>query len=246
MKISILQWNIWCNEDVRNIAGFLRQNKTDIICLQEMAINYPKQAIKHAPDYLAKELGCNYYYQELPIESISGGKLMLANGVFSRFPILAKRYYWTNNPAEAGGCSNEKRVYVEIGLAVAGKILKVGTTHMSYTHKFEVNSQKQKETNRLVDFIVKNKRRFIITGDMNAQPGSYTIKKLESVFNNLGPSYDYKTWTTKPFSYNGFEANTLGWRLDHIFGTKDIKLIKSEVIQTDYSDHLPIKSIIEI
>ena len=63
---------------------------------------------------------------------------------------------------------------------------------------------------------------------------------------NLGPDYHEKTWTTKPFSYNGFSENSLNWRLDFVFGTKDIKVISSEIIKTDLSDHLPILIKIEI
>lgn len=245
MKISILQWNIWCDEDVRNTLEFLKQNKADIVCLQELTINYPNQAIQNSPEYIAKGLGYNFHYQELPIESISGGRLMLANGVFSRFPITKKKVYWTNNPSNAKGYSNEKRVYVEAALSVRNKQLTVGTTHMSYTHKFEATEKKIGETDRLIKFISKHKKSLIVTGDMNAQPGSYTVMQLEAHFKNIAPDYIQKTWTTKPFSYNGFEANTLNWRLDHIFATKDIKLVENKIIKTKYSDHLPILTIID-
>lgn len=57
---------------------------------------------------------------------------------------------------------------------------------------------------------------------------------------NIGRDYDQKTWTTKPFSYNGFEANTLDWRLDYIFGSSDMVVNSSEMLQTEFSDHLPV------
>jgi endonuclease/exonuclease/phosphatase family metal-dependent hydrolase len=245
MKISILQWNIWCDEDVRNSLEFLKQNKADIICLQEMTLNYPNQTIKNSPEYIARGLGYIFHYQELPIESINGGKLMLANGIFSRFSISKKKIYWTNNPSEAGGYSNEKRVYVEVELNIGGANLTVGTTHMSYTHKFEINKQKQLETDNLLKIISRHKSKFVISGDMNAPPGSYTIKKLGSMFKNIGPDYDKNTWTTKPFNYNGFSEKNLNWRLDHIFATKDINLVKTKILKTNYSDHLPILTIVE-
>lgn len=246
MKISILQWNIWCDEDVRNNLKFLKDNRTDVICLQELTINYPKQYVKNSPEYIANGLVYNGHWQELPIESVSGGKLMLANGIFSKFPITNKKVYWTSNPKNSGGYSNEKRVYVQAELELGKQKLKIGTTHMSYTHKFEPNEQKKNETDKLIKYIASNKSKFIICGDMNASPGSYTVKKLESIFKNIGPNYSKKTWTTKPFSYNGFVENDLNWRLDHLFATEDIKLIKSSVLKTDLSDHLPILSEVEI
>lgn len=36
-KLSILQWNVWYLEDIKNTAQFLSENKADVICLQELA-----------------------------------------------------------------------------------------------------------------------------------------------------------------------------------------------------------------
>lgn len=38
MKLSVLQWNVWYKEDIRNIAKFLREHPADVICLQELTI----------------------------------------------------------------------------------------------------------------------------------------------------------------------------------------------------------------
>ena len=48
------------------------------------------------------------------------------------------------------------------------------------------------------------------------------------------------TWTTKPFSYNGFEATKLDYKLDYVFTSDDITVKDIRVIKTEYSDHLPI------
>lgn len=246
MKVTILQWNIWCDEDVRNIAKFLSQNWADIICLQEMTINYPEQIVKNTPEFITKQIGYKGFYKELPIESTIGGKLMLANGIFSHYPIINNDYYWTNNPKNTIGYSNEKRVYVEVEIQVGDKKLTVGTTHMSYTHKFEITEQKAQEVNNLISYISKHKNNFIITGDFNAPPGSPIIDQFSKKYINLGPDLSKKTWTTKTFSYNGFEENNLNWRLDYIFGTKDIKKVNSKVLKTEFSDHLPILTTIDL
>ncbi|MEI6237127.1 MAG: endonuclease/exonuclease/phosphatase family protein, partial [Candidatus Saccharibacteria bacterium] len=95
-------------------------------------------------------------------------------------------------------------------------------------------------------YISKYHKRFIIAGDFNAPPHSCIIKKFMAKYQNLGPDFKQKTWTTKPFKYNGFEENNLKWRLDYIFGTKDIRLIESKILKTEFSDHLPIYSVIVI
>lgn len=45
--IKILQWDVWYLEDIKNIAAFLKENKADIICLQELTIDFDKQNHLH-------------------------------------------------------------------------------------------------------------------------------------------------------------------------------------------------------
>jgi endonuclease/exonuclease/phosphatase family metal-dependent hydrolase len=240
MILSILHWNIWYEEDARNIATALKEHPADIVCLQELSIGYPGGAIHDVPAYLAEQLGYHSYYKELPIESTDGSKLTLADGIFSKYPIKDSRYTWINQPKAGGGYNDEYRVYVEIDVEIEGKKLTVATSHMSYTDRFEPTESKKHETDLLVGELKKHHDRFVFTGDLNAQPGSYTINAISDVLQNAGPDESQKTWTTKPFSYNGFEAKSLDWRLDYVFTTPDIKVESAEVLKTDYSDHLPI------
>ncbi len=240
MTFSVLQWNIWYKEDIRNIGKFLESHKADIICLQELSLNHPLQTIKDTPAYIAEQLGYNYYHKELPIESTEGEPITLANGIFSRFPITSKRFTWINQPEQSGGPEDEYRAYVEVLIDVEGKEARAGTTHMSYTHRFESTANKQRETDVLVAELKKSATPLIFTGDLNALPGSYTIESVESILKHAGPSMDQKSWATKPFSYNGFEEDKLNWRLDYVFASKDLKIESSKILQTEYSDHLPI------
>lgn len=240
MEVSVLQWNIWFKEDPSKIAGFLQNNKADIICLQEMTINSKDHTIKDVPAYIAEELGYKYYQKELPIESTDGEKMMLANGIFSRFPISKVHYAWINEPQNSGGYDDEYRAYVEVTVNIQGKDLSVGTTHMSYTHRFQETDNKQYETIKLCSELKKHTESFVFTGDLNALKDSHTINLIESHLHNAGPPADKNTWTTKPFSYNGFEETDLNWRLDYVFMTPDLKIVSSETLQTNLSDHLPI------
>ena len=81
---------------------------------------------------------------------------------------------------------------------------------------------------------------------MNIAPNSESIRQIEKYLVQCGPDYQEPTWTTKPFSYKGFEEDKLRWRLDYAFTTRDVKVINSEIINTEYSDHLPILIEIEV
>lgn len=236
-KFTILQWNVWYLEDIKNIVSFLKENKADIICLQELTIDFDKQNNIHTPDYIAKELGYNVYYQDI---AFAGKTTKLANAIFSKHKLTDTRTTWINQERGSGNYDDENRAYVEAKVSVYGKELTVGTAHMSYTHAFEPTSRKLQEVDVLITAIKDNTKNFVLTGDFNAPPDSEVINRLVKYVKNLGPSYDQKTWTTKPFSYNGFEVNSLDYRLDYAFGSEDIATRSARVLKTEFSDHLPI------
>jgi endonuclease/exonuclease/phosphatase family metal-dependent hydrolase len=242
MQISILQWNAWYDEDINNVVRFLKEHPADIICLQELVIHKNK----NSPKYIANQLGYNFYDYALPISSTDGEKIMLANGIFSRFPITTKRFVLTEESSGVGGYNDESRSYIEVTLDISGKEMTVATTHMSYTHKFEATESKNLETKKLLKEVSNHKESYIFAGDLNALPDSPTVQAISSLLQNAGPDTSVNTWATKPFSYNNFEASTLDWRLDYIFTTKDIAILSSKIIKTDYSDHLPVFALIDI
>lgn len=242
MQVSVLQWNISYQEDICNVVTLLRQYKPDIICLQELTLNYEHQQFIDTPAWVAKELGYNYVCKDYPmVRDIRG-----ANGIFTRFPICSSRFVWTATPNGAGDDSDEHRVYIEADLTVEGSRLTVGTTHMHYTHRLRSTSYKRQETDRLMTELNKHDKNFVFTGDLNATPHSYTVKQITKHLKNAGPDFSQKTWTTKPFSYNGFKENTLNWRLDYVLVSRNLKSVESRVIRTEYSDHLPILATLKI
>jgi endonuclease/exonuclease/phosphatase family metal-dependent hydrolase len=236
MKLSILQWNVWYKEDIRNVAAFLREHPADVICLQELTIqDIPKTG--HTPDYIAKQLDYHHFYKEI---DLGEGKINIANGIFSKYPIISTNWQWINEASGTGHYDDEYRAYVEVTLDVDGTEVTVATTHMSYTNAFASTPRKQQETQRLIDILKIKQSKYIFTGDLNAAPDSPIIQAVSDVLKNVGPDLNQPTWTTKPFSYDGFEETNLNWRLDYIFATPDVKVVEAKVLSTDYSDHLPV------
>ncbi|HUB93100.1 MAG TPA: endonuclease/exonuclease/phosphatase family protein [Verrucomicrobiae bacterium] len=242
MNLTILQWNIWYREDIRNIAQFLKGHPADIICLQELTIRSAPE-IGYGPHYIAEQLGYNQYHKEI---NLGDGKINLANGIFTRFPITQRHFAWINEPQSTGGYDDEYRAYVEVVVDVEGKRIRIGTAHMSYTHQFEPTERKREETDRLMAQLARKDGPLVFTGDLNASPDSYTIHAVANTLNNMGPGYEERTWATKPFSYGGFEETELAWRLDYIFATPDVKPLKAEILRTEYSDHLPVWAKLDI
>ncbi|MEK7531077.1 MAG: endonuclease/exonuclease/phosphatase family protein [Patescibacteria group bacterium] len=243
--MKLLQWNIWYKEDIRNVLKLLREVNADVICLQELTINHPHYNQRmNTAQFIAEGLGFHYHFKEAQSGIVDGVEEKYGNGIFSRYPILKTNHVYIQDPldpyVENTDYDKEGRIYVEIAVNVGGRELTVGTVHMSYTHKFEPNEAKKVETNKLVEVLKSKKDNFIITGDFNSLPDSYTITEIEKYLKNLGPAQTENTWTTKPFSYNGFEVNSLDWRLDYCFATPDVQTVSAKILETAYSDHLPI------
>ena len=240
-SVTFLQWNVLYTEEPSNIIKLLKEIKPDIFALQELTSGFEIHKGQDIPALIAKELGY-YYYEKLSADSADEGDEKFGNGIFSRFPIVSKEFHWINqyDPKVEKGYDNQYKAYVEITVDVDGRPLTVGTAHMSYTHRFINYSRKRKEADELFKVLDAKKSNYIFSGDLNSRPNSYTVKGIAKRLRHAGPKFDTMTWTTKPFSYRGFEEADLNWRLDYVFTTKDIKVLSSEVVSTDYSDHLPI------
>jgi len=243
--MKILQWNIWYKDDIDNILKTILEVKADIVCLQELTVNHPhyNQKIDTAK-YIADGIQFDYFYKPAQVRKLEVDKEMsYGNGIFSRYPITKQSFDYIlklDTPSDEEDYSTENRVYIEVELDTPSGKLSIGTTHMSYTDKFLSTPAKEAEADKLVSLIQSKKERFILTGDFNALPESYTVSSVLKHLVNSGPSLETKTWTTKPFSYKGFEADDLHWRLDYCFATPDIKIKSAQVLQTPFSDHLPI------
>ena len=184
--------------------------------------------------------------KEIDLDEPDGRVFHLANGIYSRFEITDSHSAWINKPTGSGGYDDELRAYSEVTFRVEGELFTVGTTHMSYTHGFAETDRKRAETDALVSELSKHDKRFVFTGDLNASESSYTIRQIIKSLTDVGLGTRANTWTTKPFSYNGFEEDKLRWRLDYVFASHDLKVTKYEVLDTPFSDHLPVLAVFEV
>ena len=228
--MKILQWNIWNNENINNIVKELKSLDADIVCVQELCFTGSNKTNINVLSNVYP-----YIYYEIA-DTFPDGRSQ-CNAILSKYPFLEKSKNYVQNPGiDKNDYSKEGRIYIEASIKSNGKVYNIGTTHLSYTHKFEETKLKDIEVNKLIN-IIKNKTNYIFTGDLNTVKTSKYIKEIEKYYINHDTS---NTWTTKPFSYNGFEANTLDYKIDYVFTSNDIKVQSIKTINTEYSDHLPI------
>lgn len=245
-KLKVMTWNVWLVEKADNILSLIKEIEPDILCCQELTTDSFVNPSRNIPAEISKLAAMNYKYQQI-LERSGEQYYKIGNAIFSKLPIIDYKFsYIGQTSPDSPNYPYERRVYMEVKLKTDDKTLTVGTTHLSYSHAFKITRKRHEEFNGLIDSVKNHKERFVLPGDLNSLPNSRTIAELKKYFAHAGPSYNEPTWTTKPFSYQGFEASTLDWRIDYIFATRDIKILSSKTVKTEFSDHLPILAEIEI
>lgn len=228
--VKLLQWNIWFKENIDNIIMELKKFDVDIVCIQELSITATDNSNVNKLKTLYP-----YMYYEIADTFLDGRSQ--CNAILSKYPIIKTNKRYVQDPSDnKNDYSKEGRIYIEVELDINGRVINIGTTHLSYTHKFEETSLKDEEINKLITCINK-KEKYIFAGDLNTTKTSKYVKQIEQHLINNDTS---NTWTTKPFSYQGFDEDKLNWKLDYIFSTSDINVKETKVLETQYSDHLPV------
>lgn len=244
MRIKILHWNIWFQERAENILKVVKKINPDICCFQEVTVGSKFNGKKDVAKFIGDKLNYNFNFSnshkyEFPITP-KGEVNYGGNAIFSRFPIIKNSNFPIINPKDSPKLKYERRTCAVSDIRIGKKILKVATTHKSYSSGFMEDKEKISETEKLVSFLKKYPKDVIFTGDLNLSPNTKSIKLIENELNHCGPDYSKSTWTTKPFSFMGFEETKLKWRLDYVFASKNIKILNSKIIKTKFSDHLPV------
>ncbi len=242
MNIKLLQWNIWIKEKIEHIVKEIKRLDPDIICLQELTRECEYNRFIDTPDYIANRLGFDYFFYEAQSWE-KGPTKSQGNGIFSRWPIEKSSYTYIQQPPSSSFVKNssaEGRVYIQAEIQTNSELLTVGTTHLSFTKFFTDVDLKKRQIDVLINSIKKNSRYFVFAGDLNSPPESYVVPQLTKMLNHAGPSFEQKTWATKIHDKDGFRVDSLQYRLDYVFATKDLQVKSAKIVQTDYSDHLPV------
>ncbi|MFA6512386.1 MAG: endonuclease/exonuclease/phosphatase family protein [Patescibacteria group bacterium] len=244
MHIKLLQWNILFDEKYENILRELKKINADVLCLEEATTQSPVNRKRHVADDLARALGMHVHYGRAGHWE---GR-HFGNAVLSRFPIVKRRMI----PLKIHEAYHDtpeyiKRGYVEATLNIRGKRLAVGVTHLAFRRRFHHTPVKVKEADRLMEIVRKRKKNYILCGDMNALPQSYTIRHFKKCLVNAGPPYREKSFTTIPFTFEGWHARRLHYRVDYCFTTPDIRVKTARFLgDVKASDHLPILIELEV
>jgi len=248
MKFSLLTYNIWSGKYWKEVINFLQAENPDVICLQEVGIYNPYHEESKDIDMCAKLQAAlpdhNLLYAPIGKRLSNNKEESFGNAILTKFPISASETHYLLHPLRWTKKHEEQsRNILEVNLLVKDRAFTVVTGHLTYAPEFNDTEDQIKEAAQILN-IIKGKSPLIFAGDYNSHANTRVFRMLKEKL----PISDGKlspTFAKYPFSYNDFSVSGLEYKIDHILGTKDVRILNAKVIDVPYSDHLPISAEIE-
>lgn len=232
------------------MLNVVNEQKPDIICFQEFYTR--KKGPYDIVDSLKRLLDVKYYYF---VPSMISERESLGMAIFSRFPIQ------DTGRIRFPGVSGNESIFVD--LKVRNKKIRVYNVHFQsisfekedyvYLDQVKGMDPKMNSSKRIarmlkyaftkrseqVDVMKAHMRTcqlpFVIAGDFNDTPASYTVTKITDSLNNAFIEKGQGFGKT----YNGKFPN---FQIDYIATTKDIDVVNYKIIEAKLSDHFPVRS----
>jgi len=233
--MKIVSWNIWGGKYMDEILSFLKDADADVIALQEVIQEI--DGTGNIAEKIANELGYEWAYfttERFPIsflEQRDEREIDWGNAVLSRYKIRDMRVHVLSE--------EEPRTAIETVLDIDGKPFHFFSTHLFHTHQKPSDLQVLQAKNLLK---VIPEERAIVAGDFNALPDDETIKTMNGALVSADRGNRTPSWSVYPEGCRVCRPEGVIYRLDYIFGTKDIQFDSFFVEQSKGADHLPIST----
>ncbi|WP_028552152.1 endonuclease/exonuclease/phosphatase family protein [Paenibacillus sp. UNC451MF] len=211
--------------DLVRIADVLKQSEAEVIALQEVDNHWSERSeFEDQAKRLAQLLEMNYTFaanlQRPPAEGRTEPR-QYGVAILSAFPIVATHHYELPKIHEA----SEQRGLLEATIRIGETEVNVYTVHLA------LSSEERLLQNKKIIEIAQGKKEYaIFMGDFNAGP---TAMEMRPMFELYGEAFEGQQ---EAFTFPAIKPNIQG---DYIFYTKNLEAIRSEIIVTLASDHLP-------
>lgn len=226
--LRVMTYNIHHGEgldgriDLERIAALIKQEKADIVSLQEVDRGVLRTQRRDLPAELSKLTGMNVYFDgNLKYQGGDYG-----NAVLTRFPILqsTNTHYKMLEP-------NEHRGVIQLVLDVNGRKLLLMNTHLD----FHPNGMAERllHVQTMKELIDSYKLPVIVCGDFNSTPDSKTHSAMKQ--------YLRDTWEVVGKGRgNSFSSDHPSKRIDYLWISSELQPVQAWLPKTTASDHLPV------
>jgi len=212
-------------ENVAKIAECIRQQKPDIVFLQEVVIDSGLGSFNQAP-VLAEKAGMHIWvFGQCINDGLPFHRMIEGDAILSCWPV---------EPLTNQKMVGDKAFY-DIAVAdqstlwcrtrIAGQDLLLASVHLT---PYNTDETGLTQAQQLLDFA--GDRPAILAGDFNAEPNDPEILRI------MGTGR-FAAKLDGPFTISSYHPHAV---IDHIFVPRNWRLLDHQVIQTDLSDHLPV------
>lgn len=230
--LKILCYNIRFGElaSLEELASFIREQDPDLVALQEVDCKTYRERAPHqnGKDFIT-ELGFRTGLLSAYGKTIDYAGGYYGIGILSKYPFASVERIFL--PKTENG--KEQRAILVADVETADKqYITFASTHLDYTN----TEERQLQVCRLNEILRKKATPVIVCGDFNARPDSKEITSGMADWKLLDDS-----GLTVP-------AKAPMYKIDYIYGypANKWRVIESETISVQLSDHLPVSALIEL
>jgi endonuclease/exonuclease/phosphatase family metal-dependent hydrolase len=233
--MKLIQVNIWGGRISGRLLDFIKEEKPDILCLQEVISYDSGESILFAPlEEIQKISNLNHVAFGAKISfNYMLGQAKFGNAILSRYPITEEAIEFTNLEFTEG-FNFEQHDYNVRNLVRTKLVTDVGAVNVLTHHGHHVPYHKDgnEETSRQMQQVASHIKDLdgpiILTGDFNLSPNSKSLDVFNNLV-NLPTKYDLKT--TRNILTNKSEV------CDYIFVNKDVVVKSFVASEKVVSDH---------
>lgn len=236
-KVTVMSYNIHIGvpptkpgtTDLDAIVRTIKSQNPDIVALQEVDVNTTRTGRVNEAAIIAEKLKMNFFFAKAI--DYGGGDYGVA--ILSKYPISETKVHRLTT---IEGTKGEPRVMATAKITLRnGRTIRFASTHLDAQGN-PVNREKQ--VSEILTIGSSEQLPFIIAGDLNAQPGSSVINKLDEQFTRTCLECPPTFPVVKPRTAIDFIAFS---------NTSKVKVLSHAVVQEHYaSDHLPIVASLQI
>lgn len=248
--MKIISYNICIKIDNNLlIAKYLKEQKADIICLQEVVrpLSPKVYPLYRSEEVIREFLSADYPYYFFAPEWVAdkhigvkglkdfGGMVEQGKLILSKYPILHGYNYFFNKAYEFDcdrmnfyNGDDHGRTLQVCEIDIKGKIIQVGNIHGLYSAD-KLDTERSIEQSR---FVLKKMQMknfpTILLGDFNVRPETESIAIIDNCYNNINKAFNIQSTILE------------GLMIDFIFLSDDLSAKSMSVEKIELSDHYPL------
>lgn len=252
MKLKFVCLNLWRGGELFDgILDFLAKENADIIALQEVC-DSPDPALPrqyHSIQTLQERLHYSHTdFAPALLDILPEGKILNGNAILSRFPIKSRDVTFFNEPFGERDGKDPKtfpttpRNLQHVSLDTPGGKVNIFNLQGVWDMDGDNFSEQRRNMSNVIIKAIKGKPNVIVAGDTNAK---HTNPAMRAIEEHLTSVFGDKRIT----SFNMRRKDNPGYAtavVDHIYVSKDIKVLEYDCPDVDISDHFPLTALLEV